>query len=78
MPVQALVEQAKGDREEIAKKVAASAMDYRSKASHRFSSLRKWDTESVTDQHHFDISACALWKRAADVLPNHTERDKFA
>jgi len=78
MPVQALVEKAKGDKEEIAKQVAATATDCRSKASCSFSSLRKWGTESVTDQCHFDISAYALWKMAADVLPNCAERDKFA
>jgi len=78
IPVQALVEQLKGDNEEMAKKIAATAMDYRTKASRSFSSLRKWDTESVTDQYYFDISAYALWKTAADVLPNYAERDKFA
>ena len=80
IPVQTLAEQlAKGkSTDAIARSIADSAMDYRTKASRSFSSRSSWEKEDVTDQYYFDISAYALWKTTADLLPNYGDRDQFA
>ena len=51
---------------------------YRMKTSQSFSSRYQWLHESVADQYYFDLTAYALWRSAADLLPDYLERDKFA
>lgn len=84
MPVQALVQQVmkkKSDNissKDISTSVADSAKAYRERAKRSFSARAPWHQEDVRDQYYFDLCAYALWKTAADVLPNYTDRDNFA
>jgi hypothetical protein len=80
--VQALVRQitkiSGGDSTQVAKLIAESATEYRTKASRSFSAKAPWKQEDVSDQYYFDLSAYALWKTAADLLPSYRDRDIFA
>lgn len=80
IPVQVLVQQVTKSSNmdnSVAKAIAQSASEYRTKASRSFASRAPWNAEDVTDQYYFDLSSYALWKTAADYLPNYTERDAF-
>jgi hypothetical protein len=50
----------------------------RNGASRPFQSKAPWKEEHVTDQYYFDLTSYALWKAAADLLPDFPTRDKFA
>ena len=51
---------------------------YRSRVSRSFATRAPWQNEHVTDQFYFDLTAYAMWRSAADFLPNYVERDRFA
>jgi hypothetical protein len=82
IPVQVLSEfiakqQGNGSPVSVARSIAETAMDYRTKASRSFYARAPWSQPDVTDQYYFDLSAYALWRTAADRLPNYTDRDAF-
>lgn len=51
---------------------------FRNAASRSFQSKAPWKDENVADQYYFDLTAYALWRTAADLLPDYVTRDKFA
>ena len=85
IPVQALIAQIKKSTTPPAKEdsdiladIQGKVESYRSKASRSFSARAPWKQEDVSDQYYFDLTAYALWRTAADLLPNYLDRDKFA
>jgi hypothetical protein len=52
--------------------------DYRSRVSRSFATRSPWQLEHVTDQYYFDLTSYALWRSAADVIPDFVDRDRFA
>eukprot|EP00978_Attheya_sp_CCMP212_P007847 scaffold18244_cov50-Attheya_sp.AAC.1 len=50
----------------------------RSKSSRAFSTRAPWTDESVTDEYYFDVTAYAVWRTAAELIPNFVQRDAFA
>jgi hypothetical protein len=52
--------------------------DYRSRVSRSFATRSPWQLEHVTDQYYFDLTSYALWRSAADMLPDYVDRDRFA
>lgn len=50
----------------------------RTAASRSFQSKAPWNEEHVTDQYYFDLTSYALWKTAAELLPDYKMRDTFA
>ena len=50
---------------------------YREKASRSFALQKPWKEDRVSDQYYFDLTSYALWRTAADLIPNYTSRDKF-
>ncbi|CAB9502874.1 expressed unknown protein [Seminavis robusta] len=79
IPVQVLCEQvAKQQQQNVAaKSIAEKATDIRARASRSFYSRAPWEREDVIDQYYFDLTAYALWKTAAECLPNYADRDAF-
>ena len=73
-PTQALLQQIQGD----ASRITTRMQDYRAKASRSFAARAPWNEEHVTDQYYFDVTSYALWKTAADLLPDYVQRDAFA
>ena len=57
--------------------IPSKASAVREKASRSFYTRAPWQTVSVTDQYYFDLSAYALWRTAAELLPNFADRDVF-
>ena len=55
-----------------------TAAKYRERSRNSFGSRYQWDTEHISDQYYFDLTSYALWRTAADVLPDYKTRDKFA
>jgi hypothetical protein len=85
IPVQALLSQIKAsgsskanDDTKILAEIQENVQSYRSKASRSFSTRAPWKQEDVSDQYYFDLTSYALWRTAADMLPNFLDRDKFA
>ena len=58
--------------------VAALAKDYRDKSSKAFASKAQWKVADISDQYFFDLTAYALWRTAAELIPDYVKRDKFA
>lgn len=85
IPVQALIQQimsqtnnsGKDDQERIAKEIQAKVQSLREKIGKSFYTKAPWQTEEVTDQYYFDLTAYALWRTAAELLPNFVDRDQF-
>jgi hypothetical protein len=50
---------------------------YRSNASRSFAARAPWKEPTVNDQYYFDLTAYALWRAVADVLPDYTVRQHF-
>jgi hypothetical protein len=42
-----------------------------------FYSRAPWESETMTDQYFFDLTAYSFWKTAAVLLPNFADRDMF-
>jgi hypothetical protein len=83
IPTQALIQQIKqrdggGDERVIAEDIQSIVQLYRDKTARSFSSRAPWNEEHVSDQYYFDLTAYALWRSAADLLPNYLDRDKFS
>jgi hypothetical protein len=75
IPTQALLE---GRPFITASTVEESVKSYRTKASRSFASRTTWQEDHVSDQYYFDLTAYALWRTAADLIPNYVDRDVFA
>ena len=58
--------------------VVNKVQEYRSRVSRSFATRAPWACEHVTDQYFFDLTSYALWRSAADLLPNFVDRDRFA
>jgi hypothetical protein len=82
IPTQALIQQIKqrdgGDERVLAEDIQSRVQAYRDKTARSFSSRAPWNEEHVSDQYYFDLTAYALWRSAADLLPNYLDRDKFS
>jgi hypothetical protein len=50
---------------------------YRERARRGFYAREPWQAEKLTDQYFFDFTSYALWRTAADLLPNYQDRDNF-
>jgi hypothetical protein len=75
IPTQALLQEAKGiDSSSITNKMN----EYRDKASRSFAARAPWKEEHVSDQYYFDVTSYALWRTAADLIPDYVQRDLFA
>jgi hypothetical protein len=79
---QALINQVQkrkgGEEQAIAEDIQQRVQSYRDKAGRSFSARAPWKEEHVTDQYYFDFTAYALWRTAADLLPDYLDRDRFA
>jgi len=61
-----------------ASSIQESIENIRTKSKAAFaSSQRVWNVEKVSDQYYFDVTSYALWKTAADTIPDYTQRDVF-
>jgi hypothetical protein len=49
---------------------------YRQRVSPSFYQRAPWKKEHVSDQYYFDLTAYALWRTAADLLPNNNYKDR--
>ena len=65
------------DENNIGKEIQTKAQDLRDKISKSFYSRNPWEEESITDQYYFDVTSYALWRTAAEMIPNFVERDQF-
>jgi hypothetical protein len=75
--VQAVQRATKRDEKSIESDIQQRTREYRAKASRSFSTGAPWQVEHVSDQYYFDLTAYALWRTAADLLPNYPDRDRF-
>jgi hypothetical protein len=75
--VQALQEATKRDEKTFETDIQERTRDHRAKSSRSFSSGAPWQVEHVSDQFYFDLTAYALWRTAADLLPNYLDLDRF-
>jgi len=78
----ALVQQVKAatpgkNEQAIEKDVQDQVQEYKRRAKASFYAKAPWKDEHVTDQYYFDFTAYALWRTAADLLPNYIDRDRF-
>lgn len=51
--------------------------DYRERAGKSFYFREPWNAKQISDQYYFDLTAYAVWRTAADSLPNYIDRDLF-
>ena len=81
IPVQALVQQIKlrkgGDEAMIAEDIQNRVKTLREKTSRSFLARTPWKEEKISDQYYFDFTSYALWRTAAELLPDFVDRDKF-
>eukprot|EP00980_Cylindrotheca_fusiformis_P003719 scaffold823_cov86-Cylindrotheca_fusiformis.AAC.6 len=86
IPVQALIQQIQQSRgggnqseeTKIAQEIQTKVQILRDKVGKSFYARNPWLEESVVlDQYYFDVTAYALWKTAAELLPNFVHRDQF-
>lgn len=75
IPTQAMLEQLKSNKGSL---VTNKMKDFRDKASRSFSARAPWVEEHVSDQYYFDLTSYALWRTAAELIPNYVQRDIFA
>ena len=52
--------------------------NYREKSSRAFQVKSPWKEKVMNDQYYFDLSCYAVWKTAAELIPNLVQRDNFA
>jgi hypothetical protein len=80
-PSRALIEQVQQrtglDPSIIAQDVERRVQDLRERSSRSFRIRAPWVDEGVADQYYFDFTSYALWRTAADLLPDYLDRDKF-
>lgn len=67
----------RGDEKAIEGDIQERVNRYRSKVSKSFAARAQWRVEHVSDQYYFDLTSYALWRSAADLLPNYIDRDRF-
>lgn len=81
LPVLALVQQVQKstgkDSYIIEKTIQDQVKEIRDRATKSFYARAPWQTESVSDQYYFDLTCYALWRTAALLLPNYSDRDAF-
>jgi hypothetical protein len=81
IPCQALIEQVQlrtgQDYNVIAQDIEKKVQDLRERSSRSFRMRAPWLEERVSDQYYFDFTSYALWRVAADLLPDYLDRDKF-
>jgi hypothetical protein len=65
------------DPRQLEKDIEKSVRFYRENSKRSFFSRAPWKEESVSDQYYFDLTSYALWRTAADMLPNFRDRDTF-
>ena len=61
-----------------ASNIAALTKEYRDKSSKAFAAKAQWKVADISDQYFFDLTAYALWRTAAELIPDYVKRDKFA
>ena len=61
----------------LEREIQKSMESYRDKAKNSFYAKAPWNKESVSDQYYFDLTSYALWRTAADLLPDYQNREKF-
>lgn len=61
----------------IAEEIQARVRDYREKSGRSFRVRAPWKTDNISDQYYFDFTSYALWRTAAELLPNYVDRNKF-
>lgn len=75
IPTQALLQQLKNeDERDVMKRVN----ELRDKVSRSFAVRAPWREEHITDQYYFDLTSYALWRTAAELIPDYVQRDVFA
>ena len=63
--------------DDVVQQIQKTATGIRDKASRSFYARAPWQNPTVSDQYYMDLSAYALWRTAAEVLPNYVDRDAF-
>ena len=85
IPVQVLMEQVQqttstsksSNSAALAQTIQDRVTETRDKTRSSFYAKAPWNEAEVTDQYYFDVTAYALWKTAAELLPNPLDRDQF-
>ncbi|GAX23704.1 hypothetical protein FisN_12Hh281 [Fistulifera solaris] len=61
----------------LEKEIQRQVQTIREGARKSFFSRAPWESETMTDQYFFDLTAYSFWKTAAVMLPNFADRDMF-
>lgn len=82
IPCQVLIQQLQQQRigqdaTTIAVDIARRVDELREKSKRGFLARAPWGEETIHDQYYFDVTSYALWRTAADLLPNYLDRDRF-
>lgn len=64
-------------KNDILKEIQEKSISIRDRASRSFYTRAPWENPTVSDQYYLDLSAYALWRTAAELLPNYVDRDVF-
>jgi len=83
IPIVALLEQIKkkrsgNDDASVVRDIQRRLAEYRDRAERSFEARAAWQRRDVSDQYYFDLTSYALWRTAADLIPNYEDRDAFA
>ncbi|KAG7345880.1 hypothetical protein IV203_004947 [Nitzschia inconspicua] len=84
IPVKALIQQLQTTTKSsmststIIQDIQSSVASIKERTYKSFYAKAPWQKEDVSDQYYFDFTSYALWKTAAVMLPDNTDRDKFA
>ena len=57
--------------------IETRVQDWRDRARRSFKIRAPWMEEQVSDQYYFDLTSYAVWRTAADLLPEYVDRDTF-
>jgi hypothetical protein len=66
-----------GDDRTIGEDIQSRVNSLRERTSRSFSTRSPWREEHVSDQYYFDFTSYALWRTAAELLPDFGDRDKY-
>jgi hypothetical protein len=89
VPVQTLVEQlVRQQRQQqpqgsaavadvVLREIQVESTQLRDKVARSFAARAPWQLASTTDQYYLDVSAYALWRTAAALLPLYVDREVF-
>jgi len=61
----------------LEQEIETRVQDWRDRSRRSFRIRAPWVEEDVTDQYYFDVTSYAVWKTAADLLPEYVDRDTF-